>query len=58
MENRELPDDYFVGQLRFIRNITPEQAQEAAKKWLNPKDFTLSVGGDDGVVRQANWPLV
>ena len=58
VENRELPVDYFVGQMRFIRNITPERVQEAARKWLNSKDFTLSVGGDDRVIRQANWPLV
>lgn len=46
-----LPDSYLTNQVQKIHEITPQQVQETANKYIRPEDLTLVVVGDKKVIQ-------
>ena len=47
----DLPEDYHATYRDKIREVTRDQALEAARRCIRPDEFTVVVGGDAGLVR-------
>lgn len=45
-----LPDSYLTNQVKDIHAITPQQVQDAAKKYVRPDEMTIVVVGDKKVI--------
>lgn len=53
-----LPRDWFRQSFSRIHSITPEEIREAARRWLSPRDFVLSVSGGSSVIAPIAWPVM
>ncbi len=47
----DLPDDYYGDYRDRIRNVTLEEAREAARRCIRPDEMTIVVGGDAGEIQ-------
>lgn len=50
LDVHDLDESYLANRVKSIYAVTPDQVQEMAKKYVNPKEMTLVVVGDKKVI--------